>query len=78
MRLAAAAVRVYWPTPRDNIVEAGASLKRSLEDVRQNAALLDRLAWDLEVQRDGTPISSCVLGSLQKPPDLGHPRAPSG
>src|SRR4051794_12302998 len=44
----AAAVRVFWPTMRDHVVEAEVSAEASLAEVARNAKVLCRAARQIE------------------------------
>lgn len=47
----AVAVRMFWPSLRDNVTEVG--LDETLADLEQNAATMGRLARHVE-ERDGS------------------------
>ena len=44
----AAAVQVFWPTLRDNVLVSGASLHETLRQVARHAASLARRVRDIE------------------------------
>jgi hypothetical protein len=46
----AAAVRVFWPVLRDNVVEAGVSLDETLRQMAFHATMLGRRAREMNAQ----------------------------
>jgi hypothetical protein len=48
---AAAAVRVFWPTLRDNVTKGGVSVDATLVDVARNARVLVDVARQVEANR---------------------------
>jgi uncharacterized protein (TIGR02996 family) len=44
----AAAVRVFWPTLRDNVIEAGVSLDETLRQLARHAELLGRRTREVQ------------------------------
>ena len=51
----AVVVRVYWPTLRDNVVESGVPLNKTLSTLARNAARLGRRAREVEERLAGPP-----------------------
>ena len=51
----AAAVRVFWPSLRDNVLNAGVSLDETLADVARSAKLLGPVAREVEARRSAGP-----------------------
>jgi hypothetical protein len=47
----AIAVRVFWPTLRDNVVEFGVLLDKTLAGLTENAAVLGSVARQIEQRR---------------------------
>ena len=44
----AAAVRVFWPTLRDNVTVAGKSVEQTLREVARHGGILGRRAQEIE------------------------------
>jgi uncharacterized protein (TIGR02996 family) len=51
----AAAVRVFWPTLRDDVLKSRVSLDRTLANLKESAAILGSAARKIEERRHEPP-----------------------